>query len=131
MVGKPHLGLLFCSSDWSYHSTCIVLPFPWASPLRRICATLLTDSPWCTVISTYNFFDFTVMWKWYSFSRNIPFESFPGPSICSTILSRDARQPQRATAPSQPHGHKGKQQTHREPFSNLTTIVFHFQYCIQ
>ena len=71
------------------------------------------------------FFDFTMVWKRYVFSRNHTSNfDLPGLAICSTILSRDAGQQQWASAPSQSQDHKGKQPVHVQPFSSHTTILF-------
>ena len=68
------------------------------------------------------FFNFTMVQKWYTFSRNcssnFEFWSFPRLTIHGMILSRDV------AGSSEPHNHHGKQPILWEPFCTHTTILF-------
>ena len=68
-------------------------------------------------------------------TSNFEFWSFPRLVICEgIILSSDTRQWQRATAPSQPQHHAGKQPTHynhsvpEQPFCSSLSVQYSINY---
>lgn len=74
------------------------------------------------------FFDFTVVLKWYPFSKNctLNFALFSWASDNAVWYSRDGGQWHQATDPTQPQNHKSKQLI---PYSVLCCQCF-FGYCI-
>ena len=67
------------------------------------------------VVLSLLWFDLIFFSLWWCESDRYSMESIlwivPGPAICSR-LSHDARAASANAAPSQPHGHEGKQQIH-------------------